>query len=456
MEFLLEEADLERLSQWDLPIPRYTSYPPAPSWTEMSAQQAGRAWQTLQEPAGIYVHIPFCPSMCLFCGCSVVLNRRPERQEVYVQTLLKEIDLLRQQIPRPVDVAQIHFGGGTPTVLTGEQFIRLVEAFHGQFNLKALQEFAVEVDPRTVERDGGAKLRLLKELGVNRVSFGVQDADSAVQEAIRRRQSWECSLRTLELARGLGFEGINVDLIYGLPHQTVDRFRRTAELIAAAGPDRIALFSYAHVPWMKPHQKALPQDAMAQGVQKLRLYLAARDVFVASGYRTVGMDHFARPEDPLVQALEEGTLHRNFQGYTIRYADALINLGMSAIGQVGDTFLQNAKDLEAYQSAIDAGRLSTERGLKLSLHDQQRRAIIQQIMCCFAVDLAHYVPAGESWREAFAEPIRRCQELQREGIVRMQGSQIEATRWGRILIRHVARAFDDHTPHELKRFSSAM
>lgn len=456
MELLLEEADLARLAQWDLPIPRYTSYPPAPSWREMSAEQACQAWKGLQEPAGLYVHIPFCSSMCLFCGCSVVLNRRPERQEAYVQTLLKEIDLLCQQTARPVDVAQIHFGGGTPTVLTGEQFSRLVEAFHRRFNLRGLQEFAVEVDPRTVERDGGSKLRLLRELSVNRVSLGVQDADPTVQETVRRRQSWECSLRTLELARGLGFEGINVDLIYGLPHQTVDSFRHTAQLITAAAPDRIALFSYAHVPWLKPHQQALPQQFMARGTEKLRLYLAAREVFVAAGYRTVGMDHFARPDDPLVQALEAGTLHRNFQGYTIRYADALINLGMSAIGQVGETFLQNAKDLESYQQAIDAGSLSTERGLKLTPQDLQRRAIIQQIMCRFSVDLADYVQDGESWGEIFTEAIERCRELERQGIVSMQGSQIQATHWGRLLIRHIARAFDTHTPLQHRHFSNAL
>jgi oxygen-independent coproporphyrinogen-3 oxidase len=456
MELLLAESDLVRLAQWDQPIPRYTSYPPAPSWETMSADDALVAWKGLNEPTGLYIHIPFCHSMCLFCGCSVVLNRRPERQEVYVQTLLKEVDLIAQHTRARVDVAQIHLGGGTPTTLTAEQFSRLVETLHDRFNLQGLKEFAVEVDPRTVERDGGAKLRLLRNLGVDRVSFGIQDADPVVQEAVRRRQSWECSLRTLELARHLGFAGINVDLIYGLPHQTVESFRRTAELIAAAAPDRIALFSYAHVPWMKAHQKALPEESMARGIEKLRLYLAARDVLVAAGYRTVGMDHFARPEDPLVRALEDGTLHRNFQGYTVRYADPLLNLGMSAIGQIGDRFLQNAKELESYQGAIESGRLATERGLKLSAQDQVRRSIIQQIMCRFAVDLASFVPAGEAWQEIFAEQIKRSHELELEGIVRVEGSRIEATQWGRLLIRHVARVFDDRTPQDHRKFSNAM
>ncbi|MFZ4099396.1 MAG: oxygen-independent coproporphyrinogen III oxidase [Chlamydiia bacterium] len=442
----LSEGDLEALAALDLPVPRYTSYPPAPSWQATpSIDEVMEPFRNELEtyskaPFACYLHIPFCRSMCLFCGCSVVLNRREDRAETYVDRVLREAELYVQSFGFRPRLSQIHLGGGTPTSLSLDQMERLIRGLQSHFDWSAMQEQAIEIDPRTIEEEGAAKLRHLRDLGFNRVSFGVQDSNERVQEVIRRRQSWACSLRTLELSRSLGLDQINVDLIYGLPYQTVESFSQTARDVAGARPSRIALFSYAHVPWVKAHQKALPEHAMPMGKEKLQLYRAARQILLQAGYVSIGMDHFALPEDELVKAFHEGTLIRNFQGYSIRYSDHLIPLGMSAIGQLGSWYVQNSKELEGYQKNLEEGTLRYVRGHRKSAEDQMRSQLIEAIMCRFAVDLAHFAP--DDWQERFGSELEALESWSADGWVERFGSQVRVTERGRFVVRHIARLFD--------------
>lgn len=294
--------DLKLSWKFNKPLPRYTSYPTAPEWETFSSEMYKKKLVSISQieaPLSLYLHIPFCKTMCLYCGCSVVLNRKEENEERYIDYLIKEISLASSFLEKKKRVVQLHFGGGTPTKLSSALLTRLFEKIHSSFEIDYTQEIAIEIDPRTVAEDEGDKLRLLKKLGFNRVSFGVQDTDPKVQEAIRRRQSLEVTLQTYALARKLGFKGINVDLIYGLPYQTSQTFDTTVTHILKMRPDRIAFFSYAQVPWLKPHQKAIREDTLPNAEEKFQIYTNARCRFVEAGYVAIGMDHFALPNDDL-------------------------------------------------------------------------------------------------------------------------------------------------------------
>lgn len=449
----LEEVDWNR---WDLSLPRYTSYPTAPHFVPFSESMMQTAMESLQrshKPLSIYIHIPFCRSMCLFCGCAVVLNRRPERQRAYVELLRKEIELWSNLLERR-NLVQIHWGGGTPTSLEEAEFALLLQALEEAFCCTSEMEMSIEIDPRTVIADQGKKLRFLKRAGVTRVSFGVQDLDPRVQEAVRRRQSREMTYQTYAWARELGFRGVHMDLIYGLPLQTQESFSRTIEDIAALRPDRIALFSYAHVPWLKEHQKAIRTADLPSAGSKWAMYLQARDYLLRAGYVAIGMDHFAVPEDALVQAYCTDTMTRNFQGYAPVYAETLVGLGVTAIGESVNCYMQNAKTLEAYQTCLDAGRLPIARGVILNDDDVKRRFVIQSLMCRYEVQKKLFQNQFNVAFDLYFSLEREVLfELEQEGLLVLDEEHVRATEVGQILIRRIAAAFDRYLPSSTVRYS---
>ncbi len=449
-------ADLRSLNQ---PLPRYTSYPTAAEWRHVNdvtyeehLSRIGRG------PVSLYFHVPFCETMCLYCGCSVILNRKRENEERYVQALQKEIALIGSKIGwRPIN--QLHFGGGTPTKLLTEDFEALFSTLSSFFTFQEGAEIAIEVDPRTVFTDGGEKLRGLKRVGFNRISFGVQDTDPEVQEAVRRRQTLEMTAKTFQWAREIDFEeGINVDLIYGLPFQTEERFRKTAEDIVALGPDRIALFSYAKIPWLKAHQKAIKEETLPSTEEKFRLYLAAREIFLEAGYVTLGMDHFAKKGDSLALGLENGTLGRNFQGYTLKPSSTLLGLGVTAIGDLTSGYFQNEKDLPTYYRALEQNRLPTHRGLILTPEDHIRRYVIHTLMCRFQLDKELFFEKFNLHFDThFAkERVALEQHIQRNLVQESEG-YLTLTPRGRLFVRNVVSTFDAyHSASTLPRFSQSV
>lgn len=433
MQNELVHVDPLLLARWNRSVPRYTSYPTAPQFypvEEKIYQEKLIAFNDSQKPLSLYFHIPFCKTMCLFCGCSVVLNRKPERQSAYLSHLLKEIELVASHFSSKRAVNQLHLGGGTPTSLTEEEFEQLMRKIEMHFTLTEDAEISIEIDPRTVFADQGRKLAQLRKLGFNRVSFGVQDLDPTVQEAIRRRQSEEMTALTYYKARELGFQGINMDLIYGLPYQTAEQFARTAEKILAFKPDRIAFYSYAKIPWLKEHQKAIPDATLPSTEEKFRIYVEARARFMQGGYTAIGMDHFALPADPMAQAYRAKTLTRNFQGYAVQLAEDMIGFGLTSIGFLEKGYFQNEKGLDAYQNRLADGHLPIVRGYLLTAEDALRREAIQSWMCHFELDKRRFGHLAD------VEPLKA------EGWIEEQGEKWVATPTGRLFIRLVASAFD--------------
>lgn len=430
----LIQVDPALLAKWNRPVPRYTSYPTAPQFQPIGEEilrQKLRTFDQSDKPLSLYFHIPFCKSMCLFCGCSVVLNRKPERQKLYLDHLLKEIELVAMNFSTKRRVTQLHLGGGTPTSLTEAQFEQLMYRIQKHFILAPDAEISIEIDPRTVYADEGKKLTTLKQIGFNRVSFGVQDLDPIVQEAVRRRQSEEMTVSTYYKARELGFDGINIDLIYGLPHQTVERFAKTADKLIELKPDRIAFYSYAKIPWLKEHQKAIPDETLPSTEEKFQIYVDARARFMKSGYTAIGMDHFSLASDPMSKAYEAKTLTRNFQGYAVELAEDMIGFGLTAIGFLENSYFQNIKELEAYQTTLAAGRLPVARGYVLNEEDILHRQIIQSIMCHFEVDKKY-------------SHLADIEPLIRDGLLEETSDKLKASPLGRLFIRLIASAFDSY------------
>ena len=451
-----DELSLTDWERWDVSLPRYTSYPTAPHFhpcEETFVQTAVSRFAATQKPLSLYIHIPFCRSMCLFCGCAVQLNRRPERQSEYVDLLLQEIALWGRALA-PRTVVEIHWGGGTPTVLTEEEFTKLFQAIQQTFVVSPHAEISIEIDPRTVFPDRGEKLRFLKRLGVTRISFGVQDLDPQVQEAVRRRQTEEMTRRTYFWARESGFQSIHLDLIYGLPMQTEESFATTIAAIAELRPDRIALFSYAHVPWMKAHQKAIPDHTLPSGKKKWAIYLTARRALLKAGYLAMGMDHFALPNDPLARAYQERTMVRNFQGYAATIAADLLGLGVTSIGELSHCYLQNVKTIEAYRNALQARHFPVERGFLLHEEDLRCRFVIQALMCQFEVEKQTFQRQfGVNFDNYFLPERKTLDHWEEEGLLVQEKNRIYATALGQILIRQVASTFDRYLPRSETRYS---
>lgn len=434
------QVDPKWLLRMNRAVPRYTSYPTAPQFYPVEETLYKKHLEQVgKNPVSLYIHLPFCRTMCLFCGCSTVLNRRPERQSLYLDWLFMEISLVSELVKAPV--SQLHLGGGTPTSLTISEFELLLSTLRRAFVFMPDAELSIEIDPRTVYKDQGEKLQALKRLGFNRVSFGVQDLDPKVQEAVKRRQSEEMSRQTFEMARALSFDGINIDLIYGLPFQTLETFSRTAEVIASWKPDRIALFSYAKVPWLKQHQKAIAEETLPSTEEKFEIYAKAREIFLESGYTAIGMDHFSLDEDSLTQGYLSGKLYRNFQGYSLNLGENMIGLGMSSVGFVEQAYFQNHKDLETYGASLEARQLPVFRGLVLTPEDRLRRWVIQELMCRFELDKRK---CETLFSIDFDVHFQDCplDSLKAEGLLEETEDKLIPTPLGCLMIRLIASAFD--------------
>ena len=374
--------------KYDRRVPRYTSYPTAPHFHPGIGADTYRRWLaelTAETPLSLYFHIPFCESMCSYCGCHTKVVRRYAPVAEYAAQLKLEVGRVATAIGARGPVRHIHFGGGTPTMLTAADIEALGAHIRADFRVAADAEFAVEIDPRTLDAE---RVRALAAAGVTRASLGVQDIDARVQAAINRVQPLEVTERAMDMLRAAGIRAINVDLMYGLPHQTVDGVRETASAIARLGPQRFAVFGYAHVPWMKTHQRLIDEAALPDGPERLRQSTAVAKRLAEHGYVQIGLDHFALPDDELAVAQRAGRLHRNFQGYTVDDSPALLGFGASAIGSLPQGYVQNMPAIGQWQDAVSNSRLAIARGFALTAEDRLRRAVIERLMCDFRVDLA--------------------------------------------------------------------
>lgn len=446
------------LSRLDVPGPRYTSYPTADRFVDTF--DAARYRQALEErarsaaagaaaPLSVYVHIPFCESVCYYCACNKIVTKQHERAGEYLLALEHEIDLHVAVLGRGQPLTQLHFGGGSPTFLNDDELARLMQRLRAAFSIAPGAEVSIEVDPRTVD---GNRLRHLAKLGFNRLSFGVQDFDPEVQKAVHREQPYDAVEALMHQAREIGFESINADLIYGLPRQTPTTFARTVAQMGALRPDRIALYAYAHLPQrFKPQRRIHAHELPAAG-DRVHMLRAAISGFQGLGYTHIGMDHFALPDDPLAVAKREGLLHRNFQGYSTQADCDLIGLGVSAIGKIGRCYSQNDKTLSLYYEAIGRSQFATARGLELSADDLLRRDMIMALMCqgrvAFdTIERTHLVRV----RDRFASELERLRPLETQGLVAIEPNAIQVTPLGWYFVRAVAMVFDRYLPVEAHR-----
>lgn len=453
-------TDTETLiERYDRPGPRYTSYPTAmefhPGVGEAAyAERLRRAAARPDDPLGLYLHLPFCAERCLYCGCNVVITRKRHVAGRYLELLQREIGMVAQRLGGRRRLRQMHWGGGTPTYLTPAELRALFEAVGRHFEIEGDAELAVEIDPRVTTAE---HLETLRRLGFNRLSLGVQDFTREVQERVNRIQSFDDTRALVERARALGFPSINVDLIYGLPLQRPETFRRTLQKVLWLRPERMAVYSYAHVPWMRVQQRRIEASELPPPAVKLELIASALDAFRAAGYLAIGMDHFALPEDELGRALADGTLWRNFMGYTVRHAPDLVACGLSGIGDVAGAYVQNERKLSRYQQAVAAGRLPVERGVVRSPEDELRRYAITSLMCTFRLDFADLEKRfAIDARRHFAAEIEALRPLADDGLVRLGEDGIDVEGDGRLFVRNACMVFDAYLqrhPDTVPRFS---
>ena len=435
-------------------VPRYTSYPTAVEFgTSVDAQLYERwlARLSTDAPLSIYIHVPFCHELCLFCGCHTTVARRYAPVAAYVDPLEREISLVGQITGRH-KVNHLHWGGGTPTILTPTDFVRLTARLRDAIAAAPIEQTAVEIDPRSLTPDYVSALR---DAGVTRASLGVQDFDERVQRSIRRLQSFAQTERVVDWLRAAGIGSINLDLMYGLPYQTAASVAANTQLALTLRPDRIALFGYAHVPWLKRHQKLIPEHALPTSRERFVQNRTAAEVIAAAGYQRIGLDHFAKPDDPLAQKLRKGELHRNFQGYTTDDAPTLIGFGASAIGSLPEGYVQNATRVVDYREKILAGNLATMRGRALTNEDRLRATIIERLMCELRVDLAEICRAHGVAANHFALEFRKLDDLAKDGIVERDHGNISVPEAARPLVRTVCAVFDAFLANNGARFSQA-
>ena len=444
----MESITPELLQRYDVAGPRYTSYPTADRFVEafgeadyiQALQQRKEGLASRVSPLSLYVHIPFCESLCYYCACNKIITKHKDRAATYLRYLTREVELQVAHLGPGHSVSQLHLGGGTPTFLSDDELRELVAMLRRHFQFVPGGEYSVEVDPRTVDEN---RLAVLAELGFNRLSFGVQDFDPAVQKAIHRVQPVEKVFAMVHAARALGFESVNVDLIYGLPLQTPESFARTLAQVNELRPDRIALYAYAHLPERFKPQRRIHAAELPLAGAKVAMLAQSLDAFSEAGYVYIGMDHFALPQDALAVAKRQGRLHRNFQGYSTQPDCDLIALGVSAIGRMGSTYSQNAKTLDEYCDALDQGHLPIVRGLPLSRDDMIRRAVIMALMCqgqlqFESINLAWLI----DFKSYFAPEMKALQEMQIQGLVKLSDTGIEVTTMGWFFVRAVGMVFD--------------
>ena len=445
---MLTTIDKETILKFDTPGPRYTSYPTAPVWsTDVNAagytKKLTAFGRTHGKTLSLYIHIPFCQSLCAYCGCSVVIRKKDERfGDEYIDYLDKEMTLVYKYLGRRKKVRQLHWGGGTPTFLNESQIERLYTTTQKYFDVDPDGEIAIEIDPRTIDR---SKVQKLRALGFSRVSMGIQDFNEDVQKEINRSQPYEIVKEFNDWCRELKFASVNFDLIYGLPRQTRESFQDTVVKTIALRPDRVALYSFAYVPWLKKHQQKIDAALLPSNDAKLDIFLRARDALAAAGYKPIAMDHFALEDDELAKAFESGTLYRNFMGYTVKPADEYIGLGVTSIGFLENTYVQNHKALPAYCQALKEGRLPVERGMVLSEDDMIRQWTINSLMCRFAVDKrAFQRKFGFDFDQYFHEEQEHLRWCADNDLVHQDSGRIEVLELGKIFIRNVCMGFDHY------------
>ncbi len=455
--------DAELLRRYDRAGPRYTSYPTAVQFhggfgeAEYSAFAERSNTADPARPLSLYLHIPFCDTVCFYCACNKIVTKNRARAAPYLARVQREIALQGALFDRSRRVDQLHWGGGTPTFISHSEMRELMQVTRAHFQLRDDDrgEYGIEVDPREL---GPGTLKLLRELGFNRLSMGVQDFDPKVQQAVNRIQGEAQTLSVLNKARGLGFRSINMDLIYGLPYQTVESFARTLDKVIAAAPDRLSVFNYAHLPELFKTQRQINAAALPSPGEKLDILQLTIERLGAAGYVYIGMDHFARPEDELARAQRDGGLYRNFQGYSTHADCDLVGLGITAIGQVGDSYGQNARELEDYCARIDGGRLAIVRGIALDADDRLRRAVIMQLICQFTLDVAAVERAhGIVFADYFTPELAELQSMEKDGLLALTADAIRVQPAGRLLIRNICMVFDRYLrQREGQRFSKVI
>lgn len=446
----------ELAAKYDLRIPRYTSYPTAPHFSPAVDARKYRGWLA-ELPAdsalSLYLHIAYCAEMCWSCGCHTKITRQYAPVADYMDALWREADMVADALPTRMAVRHIHFGGGSPTILTPDDFVRTVDKMRERFAVARDAEIAVELDPRTADED---YVKAMARCGVTRTSIGVQDFNPVVQKAINRIQPYEVVSQVIGWLRAEGVSEINMDLVYGLPHQTAESLMETIDQAVAFAPRRISLFGYAHVPWMKKHQRLIPEDVLPDAVERWRQYTMASQRFVEHGYVAIGIDHYARADDEMALALRENRLHRNFQGYTTDAADVLLGFGASAIGSLPQGYVANETAINTYKQTIREGRLATVRGIPVSADDRLRRAIIERLMCDLSVDVAAVAAQYGAKGSDFEEELGSLGPMLDDGLLIRDGHRITVTEEGRPLVRAACAAFDRYLKAGEQRHSRAV
>jgi oxygen-independent coproporphyrinogen-3 oxidase len=444
------------IRKYDVSGPRYTSYPTADRFVEAFGEAQLRQWLAkrniggISQPLSVYVHLPFCENVCYYCACNKVVTRNHGRSAKYIKYLEKELALVAAALGAERGICELHWGGGTPTFLARDEMSALTKAIESHFVRAAKAEYSIEIDPRSAPP---GTMAFLAGRGFNRVSIGVQDFDAAVQRAVHRVQSEELTRAVIEEARAYGFRSVNLDLIYGLPKQTLDSFNRTLDKVLALDPDRIALYSYAHLPKLFKPQRRIAEADLPSAESKLQIMTLAVGRLTRAGYLYIGMDHFARPGDSLAVAQTLGQLKRGFQGYSTHHGD-LLGFGVSAIGQIGPTYYQNAKRLDDYYAVLDAGRVPVARGIELTPDDLVRRALIQALTCQFRVsieslELSYLI----DFRKYFSEEMKDLRRLADDGLVELEPDWIVVTPKGRLLVRAICMPFDRYLRETRERAS---
>ncbi|MCH7763573.1 MAG: oxygen-independent coproporphyrinogen III oxidase [Candidatus Marinimicrobia bacterium] len=453
------EVNLDLIKKYNKPGPRYTSYPTAPHFTESVGQDIWNEHIRLNNKNGdrdlsLYYHLPFCDTLCWFCGCTVIITRKRENIEAYLNYLFREIDLIKERLHLDRKVTQIHFGGGTPTYLSPDQIRRLGEKLKQSFQFANDIEIGSEMDPRGLTEE---HIQALAEAGFNRASMGVQDFNPTVQKAVNRINSFEMVAQVIEWIRTHNFQSLNLDLIYGLPHQTRSSFEKTIDKILKLNPDRLAVFNYAHVPWMKPHQKLIKDEDLPTPEEKLMMLKMIIERLTSAGYVYIGMDHFAKEDDELTIAQKNKSLQRNFQGYSTKSGADIYAMGMSSISQLDGIYAQNYKELPTYYDRINANQLPIEKGYVLSEDDKIRRDTIMHLMCDLELDFTKLSKKlGIDFTQYYRDSLNRLTEFEQDGLLIREADKITMTDTGRLFIRNVAMEFDSYLEKSKMRYSKTV
>jgi len=453
--------DFEKFAKYSKPGPRYTSYPTAPEFDDSfddATYEKELLSQDKKRPLSLYFHLPFCRSACYFCGCNVVYTSKDEKKVRYIDYLEKELNILVKYLDTSREVIQLHFGGGTPTFFDAKQLQKIISLIKNKFkNFSKNAEISCEIDPRYLTQ---AQLDVLIENGFNRISFGVQDFNHKVQEAVHRIQPYEVTQNTVNMARKADITSINMDLIYGLPYQTLDTFKDTLKKALTLNPDRFAIFNYAHVPWMKKTMRKIDETTLPEPSVKLEILKYTIDYLTSNGYKMIGMDHFAKPEDELFLAIQKGELHRNFQGYTTKGGADLIGIGLTSIGEGISYYVQNHKDMKKYEKAIEEGKLPVQRGIKLNTDDIIRKSVIMELMANFRLDIKRIEKEfGINFKEYFKDAIEGLRDFEKEDLLSIDDDFIKVSYTGSMLVRNIAMPFDAYLkkiPPEKRKFSKTV